>query len=124
MGERIGHWALQQLLDRGVQRAAGGQKGIEALQRLEEALLLFGPDARLRGLPALLSDGRAQRPLEQVAHVSQNLHRHPPGAGKSGKVIGRAFQCPCGPVGNGGKRVTQQFAFLIHRGTIAQTVRL
>ena len=67
-----------------------------------------------RGLPALLADGRAQRPVEEVAHVGQNLHGHASGAVKSGKVVGRAFQGAGGPVGNGGQRVAQQFAFFVH----------
>src|ERR1035441_6325354 len=47
MGERVGSRPLEQLLDRSVERPAGGQEGIEGLERLEEALLLLGPGARL-----------------------------------------------------------------------------
>jgi hypothetical protein len=47
VGERVGDRPLEQLLDRGVERPAGGQEGIEGLQRLEEALLFLGPGARL-----------------------------------------------------------------------------
>ena len=79
--------------------------------------------AQARGwvvVPALLPHGHAQRPVKEVAHVGQNLHGQASGAGKSGKVVGRAFQGAGGPVGNGGQRVAQQFAFLVHTGTIAQ----
>jgi hypothetical protein len=62
----------------------------------------------------ILADGRAQRPVEEVAHVGQNLHGQAAGGGKTGKVIGSAFQGAGGPVGNGGQRVAQHFAFFIH----------
>jgi hypothetical protein len=75
---------------------------------------LLGPGARLRGLPAILPDGRAQRPVDQVAHVRQNLHGHAAGGGKSGKVIGRAFQSTNGAIGQSGQRMAQQFSFLVH----------
>ncbi len=116
MGERIGNWALEKLLGRGVERRIGGEESVEGLQRLKEAALLFGPWARLRGLPALLPDGRCQRPVKEVAQVRENLHGQAACAVESGKVIGRAFEGAVGPVGNGGQRVAQQFAFLVHRG--------
>ena len=116
MSERIGHRALEKLFGRGVERRVGGQESIQGLQRLKEAALLFGPRARLCGLPAILPDGRAQRPVKEVAHMGQNLHGKAAGAVKSGKVIGGAFEGACGSVCNGSQRVAEQFAFLIHTG--------
>jgi len=77
-------------------------------------MLLVGPGERLGDMPALLADGRAERPVEQISHVGENLHRHAAGFGKTGKVIGRAIQGPCRPIGECGEGVAQQFAFLIH----------
>jgi len=114
VGERIGYGALEKTFGRSAQRRIGGQKGVQGLERLEEAALFLGPGARLGGLPALLPNGRAQRPVEEVAHVGQNLHGQAAGGVKTGKVIGSAFQGSGGPVGNGGQRVAQQFAFLVH----------
>jgi hypothetical protein len=114
VGECIGHGALEDPLSRGAQRRIGGQKGVQSLERLEEAALLLGPGSWLRGLPALLPNGRAQSPVEEVAHVSQNLHGQAAGSGKTCKVIGGALQSTGSSVGNSGQRVAQHFAFLIH----------
>ena len=116
MGERIGNWTLEKVLGRGVELCIGGEESVQSLQRLKEAALLFGPRARLCGLPAILPDGRCQRPVKEVAHVGQNLHGETTGAVKSGKVIGGAFKGASGSVCNGSQRVAEQFAFLIHTG--------
>jgi len=116
MGERIGNWTLEKLLGRGVERRIGSEESVQGLQRLKEAALLFGPRTRLRGLPAILPNGRAERPIKEVAHVGQNLHGETARAVKSGKVIGSAFEGAGGPIGNGSQRVAEQFAFLVHTG--------
>jgi len=114
MGERIGHGALKKLLRRGVQRRIGSQEGVESLERLEEAILLVSPGERLRGVPALLPNGRTQRPVKEVAHVGQNLHGETASAVESGEVIGSAVQGADSSIGQGGQRVAQQFTFLVH----------
>lgn len=114
MGERVGHGSLEKLLGRSVQRRIGGQKGVESLERLKEAMLLVSPGERLRGVPAILPNGHTQRPLKEVAHVGQNLHGETASVVESGEVIGRAIESADSSISQGGQRVAQQFAFLIH----------
>ena len=101
--------------------ASRGEIGIESLQGLEEAILLFTPGAWLGGVPTLLADGGAQGPLKQIAHVGKDLHGSATGAGETRKVIWGSFKGTGSAVGEGGDGVTQQFAFCIHAGTIAQS---
>jgi len=114
MGKRVRHGPLEKLLGRSVQRRIGSQEGVKSLERLEEAMLLVSPGERLGGVPALLPNGRTQRPVKEVAHVGQNLHGETAGAVESGEVIGSAVQGADSSIGQSGQRVAQQFAFLVH----------
>jgi len=114
--EGVGYRSLEQALDRRVQWPAGGEKGIEGAQRGEEPLLLVRPGEGLGGIPVLLANRGAQRPVEEIAHVGQNLHRQSADAVKAAKMIGRPFKSPCGPIGQCCQSVAQQFAFLVHTG--------
>jgi len=77
-------------------------------------MLLVGPGERLGDMPALLADGRAERPVEQISHVGENLHRHAARSGKAGEVVGCAVEYTRRTIGECGEGVAQQFAFLIH----------
>jgi hypothetical protein len=48
--------------------------------------------------------------------MGQNLYGETASAIKTCKVIGRAFESASGSIGNGGQRVAEQFAFLVHTG--------
>ena len=69
----------------------------------------------------LVPNGDAERPVEQVAHVGQNLHRQAAGAVKTGKVAGCAFQRAGGAVGQGSQGMAQQFAFFVHTGNYSES---
>jgi len=107
MGERVSHGPLEKLLGRSVQRRIGSQEGVKSLERLKEAMLLVGPSERLRGAPALFPNGRTQRPVNQVAHVGQNLHGETAGAVESGEVLGRAIESADSSIGQSGQYVAQ-----------------
>jgi hypothetical protein len=86
-----------------VQFAIGREVGIEGLQRLKEALLLFNPWARMHIVPALFSKCGTECPIEKIPHVRENLQ-----GGASGTVVsGEGFRSPlksaCGPIGERGE---------------------
>ncbi len=69
-------------------------------------------------MPALFAVGHAQRPVEQIAHVGQNLRGLAASAFKAGKTLRCAFKGSGRSVSQGSQRVPQQFAFLIHTGKL------
>ena len=71
--QRISNRPLEQLLCRTSKRRITGQSLIELSQRLEEAIDFLIPRERLRVLPSLLPVGERQRPVVQIADVSQDL---------------------------------------------------
>jgi hypothetical protein len=107
MGENVRDWSLDEPFNGSLYGAAGGQKGVECAQRLEEALLFVLPNAGALGLPVFLAHGGGERPIEKVAHVGENLDWHAAGAGKSGKTVWGTVECPRRPVGKAGKHMTQ-----------------
>ena len=91
MGERIGYRPLEELLDRRMQRLIGGEIGVKCLERVKETPLFLFLGLRFGGVPTAGAIGHAQRPVEKVAHVGQNLHRLASDAGKTSETLRRAF---------------------------------
>jgi hypothetical protein len=71
--EDVGERALEKFFGRGMKRIRAGEKVIEALERVEEALDFVGPGEGRRVVPGGLPFGHGECPLEQVADVGENL---------------------------------------------------
>ena len=114
VGEGVGDGALKERFEVDMQRFGGGKIAIEGLERGEKALHFFGPGKRLRGVPAWLPLSHSERPVEEVAHVGQDLDRGAAASAKQRKIIRGAFEGARGAIGQGGQGVAQEFSFVLH----------
>ena len=109
MRQRVCDRALEELLRWKLQRQAGSEIAVESLQAGKKPLRLLIPGKRLGIVPCMFSLCQAERPIEQVAYVSQDLPRsarlirH----AKLGKSIGRAVESLRAPIGERGQSMAQ-----------------
>jgi len=118
VGQRVGHRTLEEPLDGRMLLFARGNIAVKLLERRKETALLLGPRQRLRVLPALAALSHAQRPVEQVPHVRQNLGRRAPRAVKTGKALRSTFQGTSGPVPKGRQNVAKHLDISVHTGKL------
>ena len=71
-------------------------------------------------MPAFSSLHSAQRPVEEVAHVSEDFGWLATAAIEASETVWSAFESPGGAIGHGRESVTEEIAFFVHAGTIAQ----
>src|SRR5436305_2045460 len=71
--ERVGNGALKEPFEGCPEWRIAGEIVVERLERAEEAGAIRVPRLAGRVAPALLSLGHRERPLEQIAHVRENL---------------------------------------------------
>lgn len=121
VGEGICDRALEERFGGGLKRSTGGEVVVEGTERREEAGLLLGPPERGGVVPALASLHRAECPVEEVAHVGEDLDGLAAATIEGGEAVGSAFECTAGAIGKGGEGVAQEFAFLVHAANIAQS---
>jgi len=110
MGEGVGDGALHETVDGGLDGGVGGEEIVEGLESAKEAALFFRPHARLGGVPLFVAERDAERPIEQVAHVSENLDWSAASAGKAGEVVGGCFKGARRAVSEGGDCVAEELA--------------
>lgn len=118
MGETIGNGALKNGFGCGVERLGGGKIHVEILERFEKSLLFRVPGERCRVMPPLVSLHTTQGPIEQVAHVSEDLDGPASSTVEVRKLLGRALKRASGAVSEAGNRMAEQFAFFVHGGRI------
>ena len=125
VGERVSDGALEESLGRSLERGGGSQVGIESGECGEEALLFRGPVEGLRVLPALIALGNGERPMEQVAHVGEDLDGAAAGAVEVGEGGGRVFKGAGGAVSKRGEGVAKELPFFVHEKNLgARAVRM
>lgn len=73
MIQRVGDRALEQLFHGSVKRLRSGEKIIESLQGIEEALNFVGPGEGLRIVPSWLTSGHGKGPIEEITDMSEDL---------------------------------------------------
>jgi hypothetical protein len=118
VAKRICDGALHEPVNMHVNFRGRRKVGVKGGKCAEEALLLLWPRDGLGVVPGGIALGHGERPVEQVAHVSEDLHRAPAGAVKVGEGFGCEFQGANGAVGKCGKGVAKKVPFFIHCGTI------
>ena len=107
VGKSVGNGALHEPFDGRLDGRGRCEVGIEGGEGGEETLLLLGPGEELRVVPGRVSLGHGERPVEEVAHVSEDLHGTAAGAVEVGEGIGGVFQGANGAIGQCGKGVAE-----------------
>ena len=124
VGESVGDGALEKAIKRRIEgridRVIGSQILIEGAEGGEKSLLLFGPCEGLGIVPGGSSLHHGERPVEQIAHVGDDLNGVAAGAVKVGEGLRGIFKSSRSAVSESGQSVTEQVALFVHFGNIAQ----
>jgi len=91
---------------------------IEGLESSEEAGFLLGPREWRRVVPTLSPLHRAERPVEQIAHVGENLDGLTATTIEGREAIRCAVKGASGSVGEAGYGMTKEFACVGHTGKL------
>lgn len=124
VGEGICDRTLEEHFGGGMERSVGGEVVIEGAERGEEAGFLLGPPERGGVVPPLASLHRAECPVEEVAHVGEDLNGLAAATIEVGKAFGRAFKGTAGAIGKGGEGMAEEFGFFVHAANIAQVCKM
>jgi len=119
VGEGVGDGALHEPLDGRLDGRGGGEVGVERGQSGEETLLLLRPGKGLRVVPGGVSLGHGERPVKQVAHMSENLHGTAAGTVEVGEGVGGIFQGADSTISQCCRGVAEEISFFVHGGNIA-----
>jgi len=122
MIQGIGKRTLEEFFGRCVKLLGSSEIVIEPLERIEEALHLVGPGLGRRIVPGLLPLGHAERPVEKIADVREDLDG-------STAILARleidvalrgVADDFAGAIGNGGQRMAEEVTgadlFMWHTG--------
>jgi hypothetical protein len=119
VGESIGDGALEEALRRRIERSGRSEECVKGRECVEEALLLRGPGERLGVVPTLVALGDGECPMEQIAHVGEDLNGTAAGSAEIGEGGGRILNSACSAVSEGGEGVAEQSALIVHGRNIA-----
>ena len=118
MRKRISDRSLKERLRGYLEWLAGGEVVVEGFQGSEKADFFIRPRARWGIVPALTSLHRAERPIEQITHVGEDLNGLATAAFEGEKTIGSMVKSARGAIGDSGNSVAKEFAFVVHNGNI------
>jgi len=110
VGKRVGNRTLHKPVDGGLEGCVGGKKVIEAFDGAKESGLLFSPRARLCGVPFLVSERDTERPVKEVAHVSEDLDGCAADSGEAGEVVRGSIKGACSAIGESSDGVAKELA--------------
>lgn len=120
MREGVGDGALEEAIDGRVEFGTRREVGIEGAKRGEKPLLFGGPRKRLGVVPGGTSLHHGNRPVEEVAHMRQDLDGAAARTVEIGEALRGVFKSPRGAVSKGSDGMAEQFAFFVHAENIAQ----
>jgi len=108
--ERISNRALEEFFRRAGERCIGGEIIIERFNGREEALGAFVPRKRRGIVPVLFAVGLAQRPIEQISKMGEDLTARARGVAgaKFRKTRRSALQHFAAAIGERGDGVAQE----------------
>src|SRR5882672_2368973 len=118
MCERVSNWALEELVERRVDRFSGRQIVVELLQHREESLAFLFPWKRFGIAPGLFAGRDRKSPIEQITDVRENFHRSARTLSrfKLGKFRWRIANCLASAVCQRRQSVTEEVALRIGTG--------
>lgn len=119
VGEGVGDGSLKKAIEGRVGGFIGSQILIEGGERGEKLLLLFGPGERLGVVPRGFALRHGKRPVEEIAHVGEDLDRET-GTVEFGEGHGGVFEGSRGAIGERGQGVAEEVGLRVHEGNIAQ----
>lgn len=122
VSERVGDGALHEALDGRVDGIGRREVRVECGESGEEALLLLGPGEGLRIVPGGVALSHGEAPMEEVAHVGEDLDGAAASIVEVGEGGGGVFQGARGAVSQCGKGVSKKIPFFIHGGTISHRI--
>ena len=107
VGEGVGDGSLEEALDGRQDRFIGSQVLVEGAERGEEPLLLFGPGERLGIVPGGFALRHGERPVEEIAHVGEDLDGAAAGAVEVGEGLRGVLDGSRGAVGERGQGMAE-----------------